>query len=435
MSFKSSGATFAEGENHTSPLIPLCYTPNGNNTAKQGQQVERSFRRESRSNVERDVTEARDPGRQTWGLMSDVNERNLAGSPEKPPSFELKLPSLPSPPSNSPEDKEEGVPVSEVPTCQVDSGTSILSKRDSYIWNLAQCDLPHSRSLDDEEKLLWPLQEKFSIENGQFKEGNHYNIIEPVGSGAFGECFVASTEDVTEGFLFCIKKCQYRRNELLALELAKRERIKEIVDYYGAKISGRNAHIFMEFMAGGTITELVERQKASYRDAQGMTVWPIIPENDCFYYLEDTLKALEFLHSKGIVHRDIKGDNLLLDEHCIHAKLTDFGSATNIKEAGGWSDDVWKTGCLLLKMLNGERSSLFGVKDGGIQRQNSCKPEDDFPPEAKQETRELLDLLFGIGREHLPSVVEILQKARVFPMTQYLEQSREATPTREEAGN
>ena len=158
MSFKSSGATFAEGENHTSPLIPLCYTPNGNNTAKQGQQVERSFRRESRSNVERDVTEARDPGRQTWGLMSDVNERNLAGSSEKPPSFELKLPSLPSPPSNSPEDKEEGARASEVPTCQVDSGTSSLSERDPYIWNLAKCDLPHSRSLDDEEKFLWPLQ-------------------------------------------------------------------------------------------------------------------------------------------------------------------------------------------------------------------------------------------------------------------------------------
>ncbi|XP_068757758.1 serine/threonine-protein kinase PAK 3-like [Montipora capricornis] len=412
--------SISEEENDTSTLLPLCYTPNKRNTAEQDQQVGKSF--------PIDVTQA--CSRKNCKLTSAVSyERNLAGSPEKLFSLELKLPASPS---DSPNDKEaKGAPVSDFPSFQADSGTS----RDMYTWNLAKCDLPHSRSLNDEEKLLWPLQEKFSIENGQFKKGKQYNIIEQVGFGAFGECFVASTEDESEGFLFCIKKCQYRRNELLALELAKRERIKEIVDYYGAKPSGRNAYIFMEFMAGGTITELVERQKASYRDAQEMTVWPIIPENDCFYYLEDTLKALEFLHSKGIVHRDIKGDNLLLDEHCIHAKLTDFGSATNIKEAGGWSDDVWKTGCLLLRMLNGERSSLFGVKDGGIQRQNSCKPEDVFPPEAKQETRELLDLLFGVGREHLPSVVQIFQKARVFPVAQYLEQSREATPPREEAGN
>ena len=46
------------------------------------------------------------------------------------------------------------------------------------------------------------------------------------------------------------RKCKYRRNELLALELAKKENVAEIVEFYGAKIKGRNACIFMEYMAG-----------------------------------------------------------------------------------------------------------------------------------------------------------------------------------------
>ena len=147
MSFKSSGDTFAEEESDTSMLLPLCYTPNKRNTAEQDQQVGTSFP----IDVERDVTEA--CSRQNCELISAVSyERNLAGSPEKLFSLELKLPASPS---DSPNDKEaKGAPVSDFPSFQVDSGTS----RDIYTWNLAKCDLPYSRSLNDEEKLLWPLQ-------------------------------------------------------------------------------------------------------------------------------------------------------------------------------------------------------------------------------------------------------------------------------------
>ena len=35
--------------------------------------------------------------------------------------------------------------------------------------------------------------------------------------------------------------------------------------------------------------------------------WPVLSETDSLGYLEDVLKAVKFLHSKGIVHRDIKG--------------------------------------------------------------------------------------------------------------------------------
>lgn len=45
-------------------------------------------------------------------------------------------------------------------------------------------------------------------------------------------------------------KCEYSHDEILALKLASDEHIAEIVQFYGAKLTGRNARIFMEFVAG-----------------------------------------------------------------------------------------------------------------------------------------------------------------------------------------
>ena len=51
-------------------------------------------------------------------------------------------------------------------------------------------------------------------------------------------------------YLLYRRKCEYKKNEILALELAKKENVAEIVEFYGVKIKGGNACIFMEFMAG-----------------------------------------------------------------------------------------------------------------------------------------------------------------------------------------
>lgn len=50
------------------------------------------------------------------------------------------------------------------------------------------------------------------------------------------------------------------------------------------------------------------------------------------FYIAETLLAIEFVHQLGFIHRDIKPDNLLLDERG-HIKLSDFGLCTGLKKA------------------------------------------------------------------------------------------------------
>ena len=65
----------------------------------------------------------------------------------------------------------------------------------------------------------------------------------------------------------------------------------------------------MKSFLGGTIAELVEEKKEENARAVGVVSSPVIPEINCLWYSGDVLRALDFLHKKGIVHRDVKGNN------------------------------------------------------------------------------------------------------------------------------
>jgi protein-serine/threonine kinase len=67
-------------------------------------------------------------------------------------------------------------------------------------------------------------------------------------------------------------------------------------------------------MDWGCLTPMVEERRGN------------IPENVCVYILYKTLQGLSFLHSKHILHRDIKSDNILINSEGL-IKLADFGYA------------------------------------------------------------------------------------------------------------
>ena len=67
----------------------------------------------------------------------------------------------------------------------------------------------------------------------------------------------------------------------------------------------------MDFVSGGDFFSMLSREGA-------------VPEDRARLYIAEMITALEHLHSQGIVYRDLKPENVLLDASG-HVKLTDFG--------------------------------------------------------------------------------------------------------------
>uniref|UniRef100_A0A3P9KTB8 Mitogen-activated protein kinase kinase kinase 3 n=1 Tax=Oryzias latipes TaxID=8090 RepID=A0A3P9KTB8_ORYLA len=194
-----------------------------------------------------------------------------------------------------------------------------------------------------------------------------------LGRGAFGEVYLCYDADT--GRELAAKQvpfdpdCQETSKEVNALEceiqLLKNLRHDRIVQYYGClrDLDQRKLTIFVEFMPGGSIKDQLKAYGA-------------LTEKVTRRYTRQILQGVSYLHSNMIVHRDIKGANILRDSSG-NVKLGDFGaskriqticmSGTGIKSVTGtpyWMSpevingegygrkaDVWSVACTVVEML------------------------------------------------------------------------------------
>ncbi|XP_075252137.1 uncharacterized protein LOC142344407 [Convolutriloba macropyga] len=105
-------------------------------------------------------------------------------------------------------------------------------------------------------------------------------------------------------------------NEVLVL---KEYQHPNIVGFFESYLVDDNLWISSEYMRGGSLTTYITKRKIKFKEPQ------------IVYIIKSLLKVLVFLHSHGIIHRDIKSDSVLLTEEGI-VKLSDFGYCGQISQ-------------------------------------------------------------------------------------------------------
>ncbi|XP_019521240.1 PREDICTED: mitogen-activated protein kinase kinase kinase 14 [Hipposideros armiger] len=222
-----------------------------------------------------------------------------------------------------------------------------------------------SPQTEDSEGVL--LTEKLKPVDYEYREEVHWATRQPcLGRGSFGE--VHRMEDKQTGFQCAVKKVRvdvFRAEELVACAGLTSPRI---VPLYGAVKEGPWVNIFMELLEGGSLGQLIKQKGC-------------LPEDRALYYLGQALEGLEYLHTRRILHGDVKADNVLLSNDGSRAALCDFGHAVCLRPDGLGKSlltgdyipgtethmapevvmgkpcdakvDVWSSCCMMLHMLNG----------------------------------------------------------------------------------
>ncbi|KAK3571986.1 hypothetical protein QTP86_021341 [Hemibagrus guttatus] len=214
---------------------------------------------------------------------------------------------------------------------------------------------------------LFHPQMFLQAKNSEYREGREYSMLRHVQNGSYGDVF--SVRDKQTGFTCAAKRIPLSSFSWEEVGTWSRLDSPRVLQLYGAVRDGLNVVLFMDLKTG-SLAQLL-KSKGHF------------PEDLALYYHCQVLQALEHLHSRKVIHLDVKVDNVLLSKDKRECFLCDFG-LSEMLDQNGYSTktfrgnglrgteshmspevargdprsdkaDVWSSCCMLLHMLSGHQ--------------------------------------------------------------------------------
>jgi len=221
--------------------------------------------------------------------------------------------------------------------------------------------------------------ENFEITWG---EQDDYEIVKKVGRGKYSEVFEGISVQSNER---CVVKI---------LKPVKKKKIQREIKILQNLLGGPNVIKLLDVVRDpSTKTPSIVFEHVNNYDFK--TFYPTLTDFDVRYYIYQVLRALEFSHSNGIMHRDVKPHNVMIDHSQRKVRLIDWGLAEfyhagmdyNVRVASrtykgpellvnhqryDYSLDMWSLGCMMAAMIF-QKEPFFNGSDNQYQLQKIAK--------------------------------------------------------------